>query len=157
MSSKILDTLRKYNVKLEQVGTRYKAHCPLKGHTDNNPSFVVYCETDSFYCFSCNRGGGQLSLIMYIEGISRDEALKKLGADDGLSEIERMLEPIETKQQDFNVGLNFVVSSLIRDKLKQGTDWSKLNLFLQKLDRRLATEKLTEIQAKELISEAQKL
>lgn len=157
MSSKILDILRKYQVPLEQVGTRYKANCPLPKHLDNNPSFVVYPETESFYCFSCNRGGGALSFIMYMEGISRDEAQRKLEVDDPLTQIDKMFQPPEVQETDFNSPANFAISSLLRSKLQQGADWSTLGLFLQRLDRRLATEKLTESQAKELISEAQHL
>lgn len=148
---------RSYKVQLEPSGTNFKACCPLKGHEDSTPSMVVYMHTNSFYCFGCTRGGGPVSFIMYMEGISRDEALKKLGVDDTLSEIERMLEPTEAKQEDFNSGTNFIISSMVRTKLQQGTKWSTLCLFMQKLDRILVTEKLTEQQAKDLISEAQKL
>lgn len=40
-----------------------RACCPL--HDEDTPSFRYYEETDSFYCFGCQRGGTVLNLHMY--------------------------------------------------------------------------------------------
>jgi hypothetical protein len=36
---------------------KWKGKCPLPDHEDDSPSFWVYPETRSWYCFGCNRGG----------------------------------------------------------------------------------------------------
>lgn len=157
MSLKILDLLRKYGATLELTGDKYKTNCIFPDHLDENPSFVVYPATNSFYCFSCSRGGGPISLVMYREGVSRDEAIKVLELDNPVAEIERLLQPEEPIDVDFNVETNFVISNMIRTKLQAGSKWEQVAPFLQKLDMRLTTEKLTEVQAKELITETQHL
>jgi len=42
---------------LKPRGNKYMAECPLPDHEDSTPSFWVYPETRSFFCFGCRRGG----------------------------------------------------------------------------------------------------
>jgi DNA primase len=43
---------------MRKVGERWVARCPLPGHEERTPSFTVYPETNSWYCFgACQRGG----------------------------------------------------------------------------------------------------
>lgn len=48
--------------------------CPL--HGENNPSFAMYPETNTFYCFSCKKTGDSFKLIMELENISFREAVE---------------------------------------------------------------------------------
>jgi hypothetical protein len=41
---------------------RWTRRCILPGHEDKNPSFVVFEDTDSFYCFACQVGGDTITL-----------------------------------------------------------------------------------------------
>lgn len=50
--------------------------CPF--HQDRNPSFVVYPETQSYYCFGCREHGDVLSFLMRMEHLTFPEALKVL-------------------------------------------------------------------------------
>jgi DNA primase len=50
--------------------------CPF--HPDRTPSFVVYPETRSFYCFGCREHGDVLSFLMRKEHMTFPEALKVL-------------------------------------------------------------------------------
>lgn len=50
---------------------RWKAECPLPGHDDRSPSFVVYGDSDSAWCFGCNRGGDVIKLTGYVLGLER--------------------------------------------------------------------------------------
>lgn len=50
--------------------------CPF--HQDRTPSFVVYPETQSFYCFGCREHGDVLSFLMRMEHLTFPEALKVL-------------------------------------------------------------------------------
>lgn len=42
---------------LRPAGNKFRTACPLPDHEDDTPSFWVYPETRSWYCFGCNRGG----------------------------------------------------------------------------------------------------
>ena len=43
------------NVQLKRRGRTYLGLCPF--HNEKTPSFIVYPETQSFYCFGCGAGG----------------------------------------------------------------------------------------------------
>jgi hypothetical protein len=52
---------------LAPSGTRrWKTRCPLPGHNDTTPSFFIYENTDSAWCFGCQRGGDVLKLTQYV-------------------------------------------------------------------------------------------
>lgn len=60
----VLDILERQGVKLKQVGANmYRCKCPF--HNDPTPSFTVYTDTDSFYCFACGNSvsGGPVQLL----------------------------------------------------------------------------------------------
>jgi len=57
-------------LKLDGTG-RWRARCPLPGHDDRTPSFVVYGNDDRAWCFGCNRGGDVIALTGYALGLSR--------------------------------------------------------------------------------------
>ena len=63
-------------VKLKQCGKNYMGLCPF--HKEKNPSFYVYPETNSWYCFSCNNGGDSISFVEKLYGIDFLEAVKFL-------------------------------------------------------------------------------
>ena len=71
---------RRYGVPLRPAGRRrLRARCPLPGHErDREPSFVVYAEQDSFYCFGCGRGGDVITLVEAIEGVDFRAAVERL-------------------------------------------------------------------------------
>lgn len=48
---------------------RLKGQCPFLHHTDDTPSFTVYLDTDSAYCFGCGVGGDQIHLAGVMFGI----------------------------------------------------------------------------------------
>ena len=50
--------------------------CPF--HKETHPSFKIYTDTNSFYCFSCKRGGDVISLVMELKGMSFRDAVKWL-------------------------------------------------------------------------------
>jgi CHC2 zinc finger/Toprim-like len=74
-------------VAIEDIITRYVSlrrtsqnhltgRCPF--HPDRTPSFVVYPQTQSFYCFGCREHGDVLSFLMRMERLTFPEALKVL-------------------------------------------------------------------------------
>jgi len=72
----IEDVIARY-IPLRRSSQNYLvARCPF--HEDRNPSFVVYPQTQSFYCFGCREHGDVLSFLMRIERLTFPEALKAL-------------------------------------------------------------------------------
>lgn len=63
-------------VSLKRHGSLLKGLCPF--HNEKTPSFTVYPETQSFYCFGCGAGGDAISFIKRIENIDYIDALKYL-------------------------------------------------------------------------------
>ena len=76
------EVARRYGVVLRPAGRqRWTACCPLPGHDhDRDPSFVVYAEQHSFYCYGCCRGGDVITLVQTIEGLDFRAAVTHLTA-----------------------------------------------------------------------------
>lgn len=53
-------------VELKRHGRLFKTNCPM--HEDKTPSLFVYQEDNSFYCFSCAKGGDAIALVQAIKG-----------------------------------------------------------------------------------------
>ena len=65
-------------VELHPAGRLLQAKCPLPGHEDTGPSFTVYTNNQSFYCFGCNRGGDVFKFIQLVEQVNFREAVARL-------------------------------------------------------------------------------
>ena len=77
----IEDVVSSY-VTLRSEGSRKKALCPF--HSEKTPSFIVYPNTQSFYCFGCGAGGDAITFIRRIENLDYVEAVKLLAQRVGL-------------------------------------------------------------------------
>lgn len=62
--------------KIRRGGKTSSAQCPL--HDDRSPSFVIYHETNSCWCFGCQQGGDTIALTMLLQKLSFLEAVKYL-------------------------------------------------------------------------------
>ncbi len=72
----IYDIVSQY-VSLEESGdTMYRGLCPF--HSETKPSFTVYTDTCSFYCFGCGVGGDVIKFLMELEDISFKDAVEHL-------------------------------------------------------------------------------
>jgi len=63
-------------IKLKKTGRNLTGLCPF--HKEKHPSFTVYPNTQSWYCFSCCKGGDVINFIMLIEGTDFRSALSIL-------------------------------------------------------------------------------
>jgi len=50
---------------LQALGSRFITSCVFPDHEDSTPSFVLYPENNSFYCFGCGEWGDTLDLVSY--------------------------------------------------------------------------------------------
>lgn len=69
-------------VNLKRNGRILKGLCPF--HSEKTPSFTVYPESQSFYCFGCGTGGDVVTFIKKIENIEYIEALKFLAEKNNI-------------------------------------------------------------------------
>ena len=61
-------------VQLKRKGRLYGGLCPF--HSEKTPSFYVYPDTQSFYCFGCQAAGDAISFVRKINSIDYPEAVK---------------------------------------------------------------------------------
>ena len=73
-------------VQLKRKGRLYGGLCPF--HSEKSPSFYVYPDTQSFYCFGCGAGGDAITFTKKINSIDYPEAVKLLAARAGMPEPE---------------------------------------------------------------------
>lgn len=70
-------------VTLKRAGRNLNGLCPF--HNEKTPSFTVYTDTQSFYCFGCGAGGDAFTFIKKIENLDYIEAVKKLAERSGVN------------------------------------------------------------------------
>ncbi len=70
-------------VPLKRTGRNLKGLCPF--HSEKTPSFTVYPENQSFYCFGCGAGGDVVTFIRKIENMEYVEALRFLAQRAGMT------------------------------------------------------------------------
>ena len=115
-------------VNLKRRGKNLVGLCPF--HNEKTPSFTVYPDSQSFYCFGCGAGGEAIGFIRRAENLDFTEAVRYLcdksgmvmptdGYDDSLSvKRKRMYEINKEAARFFN-------SCLFSEKGKEGLDYYK--------------------------------
>lgn len=97
-------------VSLRRRGKNLVGLCPF--HNEKTPSFTVYPETQSFYCFGCGAGGEAISFVRRIENLDYIEAVRFLcersgmqmpteGYDDSIAKKRKRIYEINKKAARF--------------------------------------------------------
>jgi DNA primase len=105
----IEDVISSY-ISLKKRGNTSVGLCPF--HNEKTPSFTVYNDTQSFYCFGCGAGGDAVGFIRKIENLDYIDAVKLLaqraglqmpqdGFDDSLSKRRRRILEINRETAKF--------------------------------------------------------
>ena len=71
------------HITLRRRGKTLVGLCPF--HNEKTPSFTVYPDTNSFYCFGCGAGGDVISFIRRIANLDYVEAVKTVAQMAGMS------------------------------------------------------------------------
>lgn len=82
MRSDISDIASGY-VNLKRRGRNMVGLCPF--HGEKTPSFNIYTESNSFYCFGCGAGGDVITFVMRIENLDYIEAVRFLAQRAGMN------------------------------------------------------------------------
>ncbi len=67
---------------LKRRGRNLVGLCPF--HNEKTPSFTVYPENNSFYCFGCGAGGDVISFVKRVENLDYIDAVKFLAGRAGM-------------------------------------------------------------------------
>ena len=69
-------------VQLRRRGRTATGLCPF--HNEKTPSFVVYPDTQSFYCFGCGAAGDVINFVRKYNNLGYVEAVKQLAGRAGM-------------------------------------------------------------------------
>lgn len=70
-------------IQLKRNGTRHTGLCPF--HGEKTPSFTVFEETASYYCFGCGAGGDVITFVMKYQNLDYMEAVRYLADRVGMT------------------------------------------------------------------------
>ena len=79
--SDIVDLIGTY-VPPKRAGSNYGGLCPF--HSEKTPSFTVFPDNQSFFCFGCEAGGDAFSFIMRVENLDYPGAVEFLAKRSGV-------------------------------------------------------------------------
>ena len=91
-------------VNLRRRGRTLSGLCPF--HSEKSPSFTVYPENQSFYCFGCGAGGDVISFIRRIENLDYMEAVRLLAQRAGMQVPEEAGDDRSSRQRKRILELN---------------------------------------------------
>jgi len=78
-----IETLIGSYISLKRAGSNLKGLCPF--HSEKTPSFTVYPQDNSFYCFGCGVGGDAISFIRKKENLDYPDAVEFLANRAGIT------------------------------------------------------------------------
>ena len=71
-----IENIANQHIKLYKRGKALVGLCPF--HPEKHPSFYIYPETNSCWCYGCNQGGNVINFVRLLYGYSFVEAVKYL-------------------------------------------------------------------------------
>ncbi len=125
----IADVISSY-VSLKPAGRRFKGLCPF--HGEKTPSFTVYPETNSFYCFGCGAAGDVIGFIQRIENLDRIEAIKACADRAGLSMPEEGYDDSLTKRRLRILSANREAARFFNAQLREEKNRHALEYYLNR-------------------------
>lgn len=71
-----IENIANQHLKLRKCGKALVGLCPF--HPEKHPSFYIYPETNSWWCYGCNQGGNVINFLRLLYSYSFVEAVKYL-------------------------------------------------------------------------------
>lgn len=160
MKLTIKEAVESYGVQLWPIGEGIlRGACPM--HTNvNTPSFTVYENTDSYFCFGEGIGGDTANFLSRMKGISYAEAKKLVDGEISFQDdFTQMLDSVAVQdEKDYKDELNFSISKYCRNlMLTHNSKVDNILRFLQKLDKEVLTKPVSRDILKRVIQESTQL
>lgn len=113
-------------VELKRRGKNLVGLCPF--HNEKTPSFTVYPENGSFYCFGCGVGGDVFSFVKLIENLDYVDAIRFLAEKSGIvineNEYDNSMEKLRNTVYEINrESARFFHSYLMSENGKWALDY----------------------------------
>lgn len=127
----IMDLISSYvSLDSRRQGRTHKGLCPF--HNEKTPSFMVYEDTQSFYCFGCGAGGDAITFTMKIENLDYIEAVKLLAERAGLSMPQDGYDDSMTQKKNRILAANREAARFFYSCLVDEKNSHALNYFLNR-------------------------
>ncbi len=118
------------NITLKRRGKTLVGLCPF--HNEKTPSFTVYPESRSFYCFGCGAGGDVISFVRRMENLDYIEAVKAVAQMAGVSMPEDGYDDTLSKQRMRLLEANREAARFFNACLMDPKNKSALDYFLSR-------------------------
>lgn len=107
----------------------------VRFHSEKTPSFTVFPDTQSFYCFGCGAGGDVITFIQQIENLDFMDAVKLLAQNSGMTVPEQGADEKQSRMRKRILAVNRAAANFYY-RMLTGSDKRGLQYFIQ---RRLTT------------------
>lgn len=123
-------------VTLKRRGNTSLGLCPF--HNEKTPSFTVYDDTQSFYCFGCGVGGDPVQFIKLIENVDYVDAIKILAQRAGMQMPEEGVDDSLAKKRKKILEINRCAARFFNNYMMSDEGKVGLQYFLNRgLDLKL--------------------
>ncbi|MDD6313008.1 MAG: DNA primase [Firmicutes bacterium] len=129
------DTISRY-VQLKRAGSNLVGCCPF--HSEKTPSFTVFLQTDSFYCFGCGAGGDIITFVMRMENLDYMSAVEKLAGEAGM-QIPQDMTPGRRENRERYYEMNKKAARFFHNKLISPEGKKGLEYLMEKRSLSAAT------------------
>ena len=114
---------------LKRRGRTYVCNCPF--HSEKTPSFTVFPDTQSFYCFGCGAGGDVITFIQQIENLDFMDAVKLLAQNSGMTVPEQGADEKQSRMRKRILAVNRAAANFYY-RMLTGSDKRGLQYFIQR-------------------------
>ena len=90
-----IETLIGGYVSLKRAGSNLRGLCPF--HSEKSPSFTVYPQDNSFYCFGCGAGGDAITFVRKRENLDYPDAVEFLAQRAGITIVRDQRTPVSNE------------------------------------------------------------
>lgn len=118
------------SITLKRRGKTLVGLCPF--HNEKTPSFTVYPESNSFYCFGCGAGGDVISFVRRMENLDYIEAVKSVAQTAGMSMPEDGYDDTLSKQRMKLLSANREAARFYHECLMNPKNKDALDYFLNR-------------------------
>lgn len=140
-----------YSIIVPQLGSYYDNYpvdfdakivvcCPL--HSEDTPSFRFYEETNSFYCFGCQKGGDVIQLHMYFAEVLN--SVKPTREEAAYFLYQYFIKDRQTE--------NFISPNVVpKENLNEDKDIVRLNVYRMNLENSITYDRNIKLESKQKI------
>ena len=118
------------HVSLKRRGKTLVGLCPF--HNEKTPSFTVYPESNSFYCYGCGAGGDIISFVRRMDNLDYIEAVKAVAQMAGVPMPEDGYDDTLSKKRMRLLSANREAARFFNDCLMNPTNRKALDYFLNR-------------------------